>query len=61
MFKYKAITEGLKVVKQDGVRYKCAKSHPTLPDTIEVPKEIPNFKELGLELAEIDIKRKKVM
>ena len=59
MHKYKANKEGIIVVKQDGVRYKCCLSHPTLPETIEVPKEILNFKDLGLELVEIDLKRKK--
>lgn len=48
--KYKAVTEGLKVVKQDGKRFKLALNHPTLSDTIDVPKEIPNAKEIGLEL-----------
>ena len=40
MFKYKVKHEGLVVVKIDGVRYKAAKNHPTLPDTLELPKEV---------------------
>ena len=37
--------EGLVVVKIDGVRYKAAKNHPTLPDTLDLPKEVnhPNL------------------
>ena len=56
MYTYKPVKEGMIVAKVDGVRYKCALNHPTLPNTIEVPKEVPNAKELGLEL--IDEKKR---
>ena len=28
------------VVKIDGVRYKAAKNHPTLPEVLELPKKV---------------------
>ena len=40
MYKYKVKHEGLVVVKMDGVRYKAAKNHPTLPEILELPKKI---------------------
>ena len=40
MYEYKVKYEGLVVIKIDGVRYKAAKNHPTLPDTLELPKEV---------------------
>ena len=45
MYKYKVKHEGLVVVKIDGVRYKASKNHPTLPEILELPKEVehPNL------------------
>ena len=40
LYKYKVKHEGLVVVKIDGVRYKAAKNHPTLPEVLELPKEV---------------------
>jgi len=49
MYKYKLKHEGLVVVKIDGVRYKASLNHPTLPDTLELPKKVEHE---NLELVE---------
>ena len=49
LYKYKVKHEGLVVVKIDGVRYKAAKNHPTLPEVLELPKEVQHE---NLELVE---------
>ena len=42
------------VVKIDGVRYKFAKNHPTLPNELELPKKVEHK---NLELAESKSKK----
>ena len=40
MYRYRYSGEGMLVVKIDGVRYKFANNHPTLPNELELPKKV---------------------